>query len=72
MQKITFTRKLIAWCWLQVFIVAGGIGSSRLSSKEMLIGQDAKEWTMGPQLPSARGGARGVTIGNRFLLTGIK
>ena len=58
---------------LQVFIVAGGWdGSSRLSSTEMLIGQDAKEWTWGPQLPSARWGARGVSIGNRFLLTGIK
>merc|ERR1719348_2385096 len=55
----------------QVFIVAGGHdGSSHLSSTEMLIGQDAKEWTMGPQLPSARNGPRAVTIGNRFLLTG--
>jgi len=56
----------------QVFIVAGGLddGYSRLSSTEMLIGQDAKEWTMGPQLPSARWGLRAVSIGNRFLLTG--
>ena len=57
---------------MQVYIVAGGDDGffSTLSSTEMLIGEDATEWTWGPQLPSRRRGVRGVSLGNRFLLTG--
>ena len=58
---------------LQVFIVAGGYdGYSQLSSTEMLIGEDARAWTWGGNLPSGRDGAIGVSVANRFLLTGIK
>jgi len=58
---------------LQVFIVAGGFdGSSRLSSTEMLIGEDARAWTWGGNLPSGRSGAIGVSVANRFLLIGMK
>ena len=59
---------------LQVFIVAGGYegweGYSRLSSTEMLIGEDARVWTLGGNLPSGRSGAIGVSVANRFLLIG--
>ena len=58
---------------LQVFIVAGGYdGSSYLSSTEMLIGEDARAWTWGGNLPLGRYGAIGVSVANRFLLIGIK
>jgi len=54
-----------------VFIVAGGYaGSSFLSSTEMLIGEDASAWTWGGNLPSGRDRAIGVSVANRFLLTG--
>ena len=58
---------------MQVFIVAGGYDGSLpyLSSTEMLIGEDATEWTWGAELPSRRIGLRGVSVANRFLLTGI-
>ena len=58
---------------LQVYIVAGGRdGSSVLSSTEMMIA-DGEEWTRGKPLPGpGRAGARGVSLANRFLLTGIK
>ena len=57
---------------MQVFIVAGGYDGfdSTLSSTEMLIGEDGKQWIDGPQLPRRLFGVRGVSIGNRFLLTG--
>ena len=57
---------------MQVFIVAGGWDGpgSYLSSTEMLIGEDGKQWVDGPQLPRRLYGVRGVSIGNRFLLTG--
>ena len=58
---------------LQVFIVAGGYaGSSFLSSTEMLIGEDARAWTWGGNLPSGRDRAIGVSVANRFFLIGIK
>ena len=59
---------------LQVFIVAGGYdGPLRVSSTaEMLIGEDARAWTWGGNLPSGRSGVIGVSVANRFLLTGIK
>ena len=58
---------------LQVFIVAGGWdGLPGLSSTEMLIGEDARAWTWGGNLPSGRSGVIGVSVANRFLLTGIK
>ena len=58
---------------LQVYIVAGGYdGSSALSSTEMMIA-DGEEWIWGKPLPGpGRAGARGVSLANRFLLTGIK
>ena len=56
---------------MQVFIVAGGWdGFLYLSSTEILIGEDGKQWVDGPQLPRRLNGVRGVSIGNRFLLTG--
>ena len=57
---------------LQVFIVAGGTddGKSFLSSTEMLIGEDARAWTWGGNLPLGRYGAIGVSVANRFLLIG--
>jgi len=54
-----------------VLIVAGGwFRSSSLSSTEMLVYDDAKAWTWGKPLPSPRYNPRGVSVGNRFLLTG--
>ena len=72
MQNNIFTL-WINWILLQVYIVAGGSdGSSFLSSTEMMIA-DGEEWIWGKPLPGpGRGGARGVSLANRFLLTGIK
>ena len=36
----------------------------------LLIGEDGRQWVDGPQLPRRLTGVRGVSIGNRFLLTG--
>jgi len=57
-----------------VLIVAGGLNRGRnpLSSTEMFVGLDAEAWIMGEPLPSPRHGARGVSIGNDFYLTGGK
>ena len=37
-----------------------------------MVGEDATAWTMGEPLPSSREGTKGVSLGNRFMLIGMK
>ena len=55
-----------------MYIVAGGSSSgwARLSSTETMV-EGSSSWTAAGELPVAMNGAVGVSVNNRFLLTGI-
>ena len=52
-------------------MVTGGYNSGRLASTELLHqGQDASQWVYAGELPSARDGVKGATLGNKLIMTG--
>ena len=55
----------------QTYLVTGGYhtGSDALASTELLH-QDASQWVYAGELPSARGGVRGATLGDKLIMTG--
>ena len=75
MPQLRLCYKTFSLVVIQVLLVAGGRHGfppfSYLSSVEMLLGLNAKVWAPGKQLPSPRTGTVGISLGNRFLLTGI-
>ena len=62
---------LILTLTVQVYIVAGGWGSSRLASTEILEKEGGTSWQYVASLPSARFGPRGLGLDHgRFMVTG--
>ena len=56
---------------LQVYIVSGGWGSSRLASTEILEKDGGRAWQRVANLPKARTTVRGLGLdGGRFMITG--
>ena len=50
-------------------MVTGGYNSGRLASTELLH-QDASKWVYAGELPSARNGVKGATLGNKLIMIG--
>ena len=62
---------LILTLIMQVYIVAGGVGSDYLASTETLEKDGGSAWQQVASLPSARQGLQGVGLDNgRFIVTG--
>ena len=62
---------LILTLTVQVYIVSGGHGSSRLSSTETLEKNGGSSWQEVASLPEARAAVRGLGLDNgRFIVTG--
>ena len=56
---------------MQVYIVAGGYGSSYLASTEILEKDGGSEWQVVASLPSELRGPRGLGLEHgRFIITG--
>ena len=55
----------------QTYLVTGGYhtGNVTLASTE-LFRHDASQWVYAGELPSARGGVRGATLGDKLIMTG--
>ena len=53
----------------QTYLVTGGYRGSPLASTEILP-KDASQWVYSGNLPSARHGLRGATLGDKLIMTG--